>query len=160
MFLRNYFWLCCLCVLSACSTAPVQPPNIAAPANSTAYRVIDDAYSWLGTPYEYGGSSKSGVDCSGLVYEVYSQAHVYLPRTAYRQSRAGYRIARSQAQPGDLIFFRTTGHGISHVGIVDQVNGHELRFIHASESEGVIISSSENVYWKPRIVEVVRVLQH
>jgi cell wall-associated NlpC family hydrolase len=119
---------------------------------------LNNAYSWLGTPYQYGGTTKAGIDCSGLVYEVYSQVQIALPRTAYQQSRLGNPITKSKAIPGDLIFFRISGRKIYHVGIIDKVQGNELSFIHSSESKGVIISSSENVYWKPRIVKVVRVI--
>ncbi|MCX4187456.1 C40 family peptidase [Methylophaga sp. OBS4] len=158
MSCSKLFWLFCLCALTACSTTPTQPIKTAARTDSVTSQVLDNAYSWLGTPYQYGGTTKAGIDCSGLVHEVYSQVKIALPRTAQQQSRLGNTITKNKAMSGDLIFFRTSDRKIYHVGIINKVQGNKLSFIHSSESKGVIISSSDNVYWKPRIVKVVRVI--
>jgi cell wall-associated NlpC family hydrolase len=78
--------------------------------------VVAIASRYLGIPYVYGGSSPRGFDCSGLTMYVYAQLGVSLPRTAAAQYGATTRIARSQAVPGDLIFF-FTGGSVTHVAI-------------------------------------------
>lgn len=76
------------------------------------------AMSLVGTPYRWGGSSGSGFDCSGMVQYVYRNAlNVGLPRTSREMAAAGRRIAPSELQTGDLVFFNTSGKGISHVGL-------------------------------------------
>jgi probable lipoprotein NlpC len=111
-------------------------------------RIVEAARSFLGTPYRYAGKSRSGMDCSGLVYTVYDQVTgVQMPRTVEGLFRAGVEVAGSLA-PGDLVFFDTTG-GPSHVGIV--VEGK--RFIHSASAgprTGVIISSLEESYYADR----------
>ncbi|WP_227006578.1 C40 family peptidase [Shewanella donghaensis] len=101
---------------------------------------------WQGTPYRYGGLTKSGLDCSGLVYIAYQDlVGPSLPRTVKGQTTLGKKINRSELQSGDLVFFKTTGSG-RHVGVYLSGN----RFLHVSTKKGVIISSMDNVYWKPR----------
>ncbi len=74
------------------------------------------ASRYFGVPYRYGGTSPRGFDCSGLTQYVYAQLGVNLPRTAAQQYGAVRRVPRSQAQPGDLVFF-FGGGSISHVAI-------------------------------------------
>lgn len=75
--------------------------------------VVADAREWIGTPYRYGGTSRSGVDCSGLVQRVFAANGIDLPRTAAQQMRSATRISRAQARPGDLV---GNPRG-SHIGI-------------------------------------------
>ncbi len=108
--------------------------------------VVKNAKTWLGTPYRYGGESKSGADCSGFVQSVFSSCSISLPRTAAQQWDFVKRIAKSSLVPGDLVFFKSGGR-INHVGIYV---GDNL-LIHASTSQGVIIQDLDNVYLKRRI---------
>lgn len=104
------------------------------------------ADDWDGAPHEWGGTSKAGVDCSGLVQSVFeSEFRMSLPRTTEEQVRTGQRISRSSLQPGDLVFFRH-GRKKYHVGIY--LSNDE--FLHASSSEGVTISSLDRSYWTER----------
>ncbi|MGH3087356.1 MAG: NlpC/P60 family protein, partial [Rubrobacteraceae bacterium] len=87
----------------------------------TGQRVLKEARSWLGVPYEYGGTSKQGVDCSGFVYAVYRKFGINLPRVASDQyhSGPGKKVPRSQQRRGYLIFGNTGNQrGIHHVGIL------------------------------------------
>ena len=85
-----------------------------------------------------------------------------LPRSSSSMAvGAGFKIDRSQAQKGDLIFFTTNGRGsINHVGMITEINGDEIKFIHSSVQAGVIISSTEEPYYKRRFVQINRVLEN
>jgi cell wall-associated NlpC family hydrolase len=71
----------------------------------------------IGTPYAYGGTTRAGFDCSGLVVYAFRQAGVSLPRTSFAQFGAGSAVSRANIQAGDLVFFNANGPGASHVGI-------------------------------------------
>lgn len=106
------------------------------------YNVINSVLTWEGTPYQWGGRTRSGVDCSGLVQNVFRENGIQLPRTSYEQFRTGMGIPQSRLEPGDLVFFHTNGAGASHVGIYI---GHK-QFISASK-HCVTISSLDEPYW-------------
>jgi len=110
-----------------------------------------DAYN--GVPYLYGGTSRNGIDCSGLALAVYRDQGVELPRTVREQFRVGESVPRSRLQVGDLVFFNTTGRGVSHVGIVKGPG----TFVHASMSQGVVSASLSDEYWGPRYVGARRI---
>ena len=99
--------------------------------------------TWIGTPHVLGGTSFSGVDCSGLVQTVYRDAlNVSLPRTTGEQEKFGKSVRQSELETGDLVFFKPNGSG-RHVGIF--MNNGE--FIHASSSRGVARSNLGESYW-------------
>jgi len=103
---------------------------------------------WYGTRYRYGGTNKSGIDCSAFVQAIYLSAFgMSLPRTAKDQFRGCHIISATELKTGDLVFFNTTG-GISHVGIYLQNN----KFIHASSSFGVTISDLFDPYYLRRFL--------
>lgn len=120
--------------------------------------VLSAAHDYLGTPYRYGGDSKRGMDCSGLVLQSFKSINIDMPRVTRDQAANGMNVRIKNVKPGDLLFFRTSGNKISHVGIVDHIKNGEIFFIHASTSQGVIVSSFENVYWNKRFVKAVRYL--
>ena len=122
---------------------------------STSQRkVLMTAEEWLGTPYVYGGTSRSGTDCSGFVRNVFKEIDIRLPRTSQEQSDQGTSVGTANIQPGDLLFFNTTGNGVSHVGIAIG----DRKFIHASTSRGVIVSSLEEKYYDEHFLFAKRVL--
>lgn len=95
---------------------------------------------------EYGGSSKSGVDCSGFVMQIYKEVRgMSLPHKASKMYDMGKSVSRDDLEEGDLVFFGSFWE-IDHVGIYLSGN----RFVHASSSKGVMISPMDNVYWKKR----------
>ncbi|MDR1836308.1 MAG: C40 family peptidase, partial [Treponema sp.] len=111
-------------------------------------RVIDAAAKYLNTPYRYGGISSSGLDCSGLIYVSFRDAlGVSLPRSTVGLYTWVERISFDNAQPGDLLFFKTDSTGnISHVGLY--LGGR--RFIHSASAgphTGVIYSTFDDQYW-------------
>ncbi len=130
-----------------------------ASALSRQEAIVQTAKTYLGTPYQYGGTSRKGIDCSGLACRVYKEAvGLNLPRTADAQAGMGKAVPLSQARPGDLVFFREPkAQKITHVGILIS-DGKEGRFIHASTSKGVREDSLQDPYWKSRLVTIRRVL--
>jgi lipoprotein Spr len=104
--------------------------------------VVASVLTWEGAAYKWGGRSRSGVDCSGLVQRVFLENGIQLPRTSYEQFREGVGIPKTRLEPGDLIFFHTNGAGASHVGIYLGDN----KFISAAK-HCVQISSLDEHYW-------------
>ncbi len=108
---------------------------------------------WKGVPYQYGGLSQNGVDCSGLVYLTFlTRFGIELPRTTVLLARVGTPVPRRFLKAGDLMFFKT-GFGVRHVGVC--VGGD--RFLHASKNHGVMISGLENSYWRAHYWKARRV---
>lgn len=120
-------------------------------------RVMASISEWLGNPYAFGKDGKDqGIDCSAFTREVYAQAvDIDLPRSSSEQAQVGEGVQRSDLQFGDLVFFRTSGRAISHVGIYI---GDNL-FAHASSGSGVTISSLDSTYFNKRYAAARRVTQ-
>lgn len=127
-------------------------PSMAS-ANSTT-SLVSTAKSYIGVPYSYGGTTTSGFDCSGFIQYVFKKEGKSLPRTTGQQYNMGKTVAKSALQTGDLVFFNTSGRGVSHAGIYIGANN----FIHASTSKGVMISSiNDPYYWGKRYIGARRV---
>lgn len=123
--------------------------------------LLDEAQTYIGTPYRYGGTTRNGIDCSAFVLSVFgASAGVALPRVAASQAQEGERVEKSELQRGDLVFFSHGRGRISHVGIVEQVTEDgDIKFIHAATSRGVMISSlNTDKYWAPRFRFAKRIL--
>lgn len=122
---------------------------------ATAAKIIATAKKYIGVPYVWGGSSPSGFDCSGFVQYVFKAHGITLPRTAKQQWKVGTSVSKANLRPGDLVYFANTyTSGISHLGIYVGNN----QFIHASSSQGVVISSLSNSYWASHYYGAKRVL--
>jgi len=119
------------------------------------YRVAQTAKTYMGVPYLWGGASPSGFDCSGFVQYVMKKNGIPISRTTATQYNEGIWVGKSSLKPGDLIFFSTYKPGPSHVGIYLGNN----KFIHASSSEGVTITSLSNSYFAPRYIGAKRILR-
>jgi cell wall-associated NlpC family hydrolase len=112
--------------------------------------------SYLGTPYKGTSPYKKGIDCSQFTAAVYKKFNgTKLPRTAKKQYAVGTEVSGTKLRYGDLVFFRTNGRAISHVGIY--IGYHE--FVHASTSSGVRISDIRSEYWKDRFAGARRILR-
>ena len=126
---------------------------------SLADKLIERASEQIGARYRSGGTSSGGFDCSGLMVYTYTDLSFKLPRSSASQSKYGKKIKKDKAQKGDLIFFTTNGRGnINHVGMITDVKEGEIKFIHASVRSGVVVSSTNESYYKKRFVKIVRVL--
>jgi cell wall-associated NlpC family hydrolase len=128
------------------------------------YSIADDliakASDNLGIRYRSGGTSRAGFDCSGLMCSAFSALDIKLPRSSNEMSNIGIRVTPTEAKKGDLIFFKTRGSGrINHVGMVVDVVGEEIKFIHSSTNNGVIISSTKEGYYHRNFAQVNRVLK-
>jgi cell wall-associated NlpC family hydrolase len=119
-----------------------------------AVNLTRNAMRFLGVPYVFGGTSSSGFDCSGYVQHVFAMLGKHIPRTADAQYYAGKRVAGASMAPGDLVFFQTYTAGPSHVGIY---LGND-RFVHASSSRGVTVSSLHDGYWSARYLGAKRLI--
>ncbi len=112
------------------------------------------AQAYVGVRYKFGGTTRSGLDCSGFIYRVqHDMGNRNYKRVPTKvMVGQGKGVKRSSLQVGDLCFFGPRKR-VNHVGIYLGNN----RFIHASSSQGVTITSLDNVYWKPRIISFRRV---
>lgn len=110
--------------------------------------------NWKGVKYKYGGSSKSGVDCSAFVQRTFKdRLNIGLPRTTALQSSIGENVLRENLKMGDLVFFKT-GYKVRHVGIYLEGG----KFLHASTKRGVTISRLDNSYYSKHFWKIKRVI--
>ena len=116
-------------------------------------RLIEVMDHWWGTHYCMGGNNESCIDCSGFTQIFLRDVFdLKIPRVASEQYKSSAHIEESKLQEGDLVFFKTSGRGISHVGVYLCNN----KFVHASVSSGVIISSLNEDYWNKKYVAAGR----
>lgn len=125
--------------------------------------LLDYASTFKGTRYRSGSSSPKGFDCSGFTSFVFKKFGYDLNRSSRSQVSNGTPVAKNELKPGDLVFFngRAVGKRVGHVGIVTNVkeNG-KFEFIHSSNGKGVVISSSEEPYYKRRYVGANRIIEN
>tara|TARA_R100000935_G_scaffold22674_1_gene41678 strand:- start:304 stop:804 length:501 start_codon:yes stop_codon:yes gene_type:complete len=142
-------------VMSGCaSNQSLQPgraalqysPAESAPGSVKAEKLWQAFERYEGAPYQYGGTTARGFDCSGFITTAYREGlEQKLPRTTSQMLRYGDVVPPGDVQPGDIVFFRIAGKD-QHAGIY---MGDNL-FIHASTSSGVIMSELNGYYWKDR----------
>lgn len=126
---------------------------------SLVNNLIDKATDNIGVKYKAGGTTKSGFDCSGLVFTTFESENIKLPRSSYDQAKIGKIINIDYAQKGDLIFFKTNrSKQINHVGLIVEVTPNEIKFVHSSTSKGVIISSTKEAYYQNSFAQINRVI--
>ena len=124
-----------------------------------AEAVIETALEYTGVRYKYGGTTRKGMDCSGLLYVSFLKHDIPLPRTSHMIAQEGKRIRVSELQKGDLLFFKTRrgGKKINHAGLVVEVDEDDVKFIHSTTSRGVIVSSLREGYWNYSFVKATRI---
>ena len=127
-----------------------------------ADKVISTARTFIGTPYKYGGMTRSGMDCSGLLINSFTVVKVNLPRSSAAQSKVGQQVKMNDLQPGDLVFFATGNkkNEITHVGLVTDVKAKDnVKFIHASSKLGVVETNLFAEYYQKRFRVARRVIE-
>ncbi len=134
-----------------------KPPAPAAtpPAATTLDKIAFCALKQCGKGYCWGGNSPmKGFDCSGLTqYSTKQGANISIPRTAAAQYKVALKVPRQEAGRGDLVFFKTSGQRVSHVGIYLGAN----KFVHAPRTGKPIMVSKLEGYWKRRLVGFGRI---
>lgn len=128
--------------------------------NPLSTKVVLTAISYNNVPYKYGGTTRLGMDCSGLVYTSFKEINKKLPRSSKLMYKEGIAVPLSEIEIGDLLFFdidKFKGF-VNHVGLVTSVDKDDILFIHATTSRGVIITSINEPYWEKAFVKAKRVL--
>ncbi|MEI8033484.1 MAG: NlpC/P60 family protein [Chlorobiaceae bacterium] len=116
-----------------------------------------DVIQYFGTRYRWGGTTPKGFDCSGFVGFMYNKAfNMNLPRTSKEMSSMGTRVSKENLQPGDLVFFKTRGKGINHVGIFI---GSDT-FVHSSTTKGVTEEKLIQNFYEKQFAGGVRLLNN
>lgn len=130
------------------------------PANASQaiQAVIETARSYQGTPYKYGGTTRLGMDCSGLLCASFAAIEVAIPRSSNEQAGWGEPVRPQELQAGDLVFFGASpgSNTITHVGLVTEATPESVQFIHSSSSLGVVENSLETDYYLSRFIRAVR----
>lgn len=112
-------------IVAAASTPAGRPAGAAAsftaaglePGTAGA-RILAAGERYLGVPYKWGGTTESGLDCSGFVQKTFGDLGISLPRVSVDQAKAGQPVASlAEAQPGDLVFWYGDGKRPNHIGI-------------------------------------------
>jgi cell wall-associated NlpC family hydrolase len=123
--------------------------------------VIAAARAFTGTPYKWGGTTRAGMDCSGLTGNAFRAINLDLPRTTDGQALVGEKVKLKKVIPGDLVFFATgkKKRDITHVGIVTDIKGRDnIKFIHASTSLGVVETNLYSNYYITRFRTARRII--
>lgn len=167
--------ICCLFILSSCKSkksaqssskktyktvSSHKSKRTHTNYNSKADAIIDYAQTFDGVKYKYGGTTKKGMDCSGLIVTSYKKEDVLLPRTTSQLATTGDWVDVKEVQKGDLLFFATkkNSRNVNHVGIVTNTRQGYVEFIHSTTSRGVITSELSEKYWYFAFVQARRVL--
>lgn len=129
--------------------------------NYLAEQLVNNAMQFEGVRYRGGGTTPAGMDCSGMVTAAFRVFDLQLPRSSHEMAKEGVEIDLSEVKKGDLLFFKNNSRRsvINHVGLVTEVTAEgEVKFLHASSSSGVIVSSMNEAYHKRTFVQANRVI--
>ena len=121
--------------------------------------IQEEMEKYLGIRYKRGGNSTTGFDCSGFTKQIYHEVFgIDLPHQSSEQNQASVltKVSTDELKTGDMVFFSggRNKKGINHVGIYLS----DGKFIHAARTKGVVISSLDDPYWKPRVISAKRLV--
>lgn len=121
-------------------------------------QIIRTGLTYRGVPYRTGGIDRKGLDCSGLLFRIYTDHNFQIPRLSKDQAQFGLPISISDVQVGDWIFFATSQTKvINHSGIISQIkSANEVYFLHSSTSKGVREDNLYAKYWLGSYVKIIR----
>jgi len=153
------FMLMVMAQVSGCASTPAAynpakpPPHSmrrddgAAAMRARGEDLADYALTLRGTPYRYGGATRGGFDCSGLVFYTHRQIGLAVPRTSRDQARKAEEVNQRKLQRGDLVFFRIGSRRVNHVGIYIG----EKQFVHApGAGKPVTVNSLDDEFYADR----------
>lgn len=128
--------------------------------NPLLVSVLNTALTYKGTNYKFGGTTKEGMDCSGLVYTSYKKIGRTLARSSKNMFYEGEEVLLKDVKKGDLLFFDidTFEEKVNHVGMITSVDDFEIKFIHSTTQKGVIITSINESYWKKAFIKAKRII--
>ena len=158
--------LCCLtsCKSAKRATDPTKKSEQKIHGNSAdaklANTIVENARAFNGVRYKYGGMTKKGMDCSGMVYVAFHKENIEIPRISRDMAKKGVAIALKDVKKGDLLFFKTDKNKnmINHVGLVINSSLRRIEFIHSTTGKGVITSTLKEPYWYRSFIEARRIL--
>lgn len=150
----------CILVLLMTSCGGARKTSVKKISDSKTERIIQQAQSFTGTRYKFGGTTRKGMDCSGLVYIAFQKEQIVLPRVSRDMAKRGKLVKTKDIEKGDLLFFKTnkSKKKINHVGLVTQVRDDKIYFIHATTSKGVLTSNLDERYWNNAFTMARRIL--
>lgn len=129
------------------ATRPGPTPEKTVPTGDFGQQAVKLAKKQMGKMYQWGGQGPDRFDCSGLVFYVYGNLGVSMPRVSEQQAKVGREIGRKELQPGDMLYFATSGSSINHVGIYLG----KAKFVHAPrKGMPVRTDSLNNGWWKQK----------
>ena len=124
-------------------------------------KVLSTAKSYKGVPYRFGGTTRSGLDCSALIMHSFRAAGYKFPRTTAQQIKFGKKVKAKNLKPGDIVFFgsKKRRRKVVHAGIISENKKGKIKFIHASSSSGVRESNFLSSYWKKVFKAARRIIE-
>ncbi|GAB2561194.1 C40 family peptidase [Spirosoma aerophilum] len=125
------------------------------------HNVIDFAKAHLAVRYRSGGTTTKGFDCSGFTRFCFNKFGITLPHSSAAQGNVGAAVEKESAQPGDLILFKghsSGGNRIGHVGLITEVIGDRIKFIHSAWNGGVRYDYLSASYYHNRFMGIRRVV--
>lgn len=128
-----------------------------------AQQIVNNAMQFEGVRYRGGGTSRDGMDCSGMVYATFKIFDITLPRSSRDMAQAGEEVKLDEVRKGDLLFFdnNRSRKGINHVGLVTEITPEgEVKFLHSATHGGVIVSSMSEAYYERTFVQASRVVEN
>ena len=151
----RFIFIAAVIIFIACSGPVRQTVTYPEPlAKKSARQLVLEANKHIGEPYRYGGTSSGGWDCSGFVRTVFSHSlSLQLPRSSEEMHSLGIEIPLAMGRAGDLVFFNIKSKKPSHVGIY--IGNYD--FIHVSSTQGVVISSLQDQYYKRHFLGIRRI---
>lgn len=147
-------------------TEEIEETDLNIELDTTSYlaqQIVNNAMQFEGVRYRGGGTTREGMDCSGMVYATFKIFDITLPRSSRDMAKAGEEVKLEEAKKGDLLFFANnrSRKGINHVGLVTEVTPEgEVKFLHSATHGGVIISSMSESYYERTFVQANRVVEN